>query len=1426
MSNNSKDGDEEEKIEEILKQSLLENEDEQENLVPLKAEGKLKGNALENASIVSKLSFYWVYPFMKLGNQKYLEQSDHDPLRSTDECAHLFKKFEKFWNQYKNTSKYPLYRTFFSSERSQIFLCFFLQFICSSMDLIKPVMIGVLIEYAGRDDKSFGVGFMFLILMIFITVFQSWISLHSDFQFNILGYNLNNQVVIALFQKSLKVSLNSNKDYKTGQIINIAQVDANRIYLLCNQIASLVFLPVQLVVGLYLIYAYVGVSFIGGLIVIIILGAANYFITKLQVKYQKILMTKKDGRMKVTNEIFGQIKFIKVNAWEEFFYDRLNVKREDELATLKTKIYVQILSIIVFWLTSPLIINAVFAWYSLAGNKLTADVCFPVISLFNALGAPIQGIPAQITNIIETYISVKRIQSYLQTEEINFKFQILNNNPDQDEKNAIVIKSGNFSWGKPKKDEKKQEKGEQSKLAIKEQGEKEKKEKENETQQNAPKKLTFQVKSSGNKNTNLQQSYISDLNDKKTLEFNDTQEEQEKKGLLGEEIKEKYDEPLILKDINLEIPRGKIVAFIGDVGSGKSSILECLVGEMKYDPKNAPRVEINGKLSLVNQKPWIMSDTIQNNIIFGFPFDQEKYDECIKYAQLQHDFTVLNHGDQTMIGEKGVNLSGGQKARIALARAIYADSDILLLDDILSAVDIHVGKSIVKDCLLNYKKGCTIILVTHALYYMKYMDYIYLMDNGKIEDEGTYDVMKNTEHFVQIYEKFMKHQYTENADDEIEKLEEQEAKKKAKEEANLKQKLIDEQLKKEQEEIKKKKKKSSDHIQEEGKKDLIDDLIMEEDRKKGQVGLEVWKDFIVQNGGWWFITIIIFASTLSQAFRVMSQLWLLVWTSDSENENHSSNYYVGIFTLFSFGIALGAGMRSSVVLLCIFRTGKFIHRKMIVSLLYAPLNEFFDRIPLGRILNRLSKDLTILDTMIAFSLASFMASLFTLLGTVYLTVYASSYWVLIPIVIYLGLCIYVYKFYITANRELVRLEGITKSPVVSYFQETLNGLDSVRTYQKQDLFLTKHCHHIDENKKNQIMVLASNIFFRMELAVFSIIINMTSISFSVFSGSESQSRTGLLLTYAVGLDWVIRWMVMMMGWFEQRLVSFERCSAFLEIESEQGYRKLLTVRDQYVNQNLALPKNEQLKKWPHEGVIEFKDVHVKYRKNLDTVLKGVSLTINQTEKVGIVGRTGAGKSTITLCLLRVLELYKGQIIIDGQDISKLSLDELRSKITIILQDPQLFEGKLRQNIDPLNLNSDQEIEETLRKCNLEKIFTERDGLDTHISENGGNLSVGEKQLICIARALLKKSKVVLIDEATANIDIQTEHMVQETIKKVFENCTVLTIAHRLNTILGSDRILVLNNGLVDEFDSPKNLLQNPNSLFYKLHEEALNENQI
>ncbi|KAL4492939.1 hypothetical protein ABPG72_020718 [Tetrahymena utriculariae] len=1476
-------------------------------------------NKQAKANFISRIFFYWIHPLIKLGNQVFLEQHCLDELREEDKSSNQHSRFHRAFKKYKNTSNFPLVRSIITAFRGTIFKGSVYSLIYSSLEMTTPILIKLVIDFVSdrQHDVDYGIGLVVVVVLsrIFICLFDC----HSSFTFNLLGYNVTNSISIAIYKKSLNFSILSSDEYKSGTLINMLQVDTQRLQQFCTQSANITLLPIQLLFGLYLMYDSIGISFLFGFGVIVIMGLVNYIIGRFSLRYQKRLMVKKDQRMMICSETFSSIKFIKANAFEEHFYDKIDHVREKEIGIISKRFICGVISICSVWMTPMLILCATFTAYVMMGNLITPQKAFTVISIFYILQEPIRSIPLVVNYFIECHVSIKRIEKFLLEPDINKTFLNHDTNNTLPKHYAIRMRNGNFFW-KQNNDSLNSLSDDSSTISSSSNNSSDSDVSQHSSPRGTPTELSQKISeltkgsqelTSTKKLTHLshKKNFESDIGSdighshsemaeedsqsKPSLQKFGKNKRKQKSSLTSTKIYETQSEDdenklasydkYVLKNIHLTIPKGKMIAFVGDVGSGKSSLLYSLIGEMKFDDfqEAKPRVEINGEMAIVHQKPWIINGTVKDNILFGRPYVEEKYRECVRYACLETDFGILTYGDMTQIGDKGVNLSGGQKARISLARVLYSEADILLLDDILSAVDVHVGKSILQNCLMDYKKHTTRVVATHALHFLKYMDYIYILDKGSITNEGTYEKIQSCKQFKSIYKKYIKEQFESSAEDEDYKKNKQKQNnythtshsldQHEQEEEELEQNFFgeEEEVQQGDDEFKKSfqiltkqdscdvpfqipnyeediesgihsknkikcrvcrqekmKQAIKNMIKEKKKIEQYDNLVLQEDRKRGQVSTSVIKKYTKLNGGLWYIIGAISSMILWESIKMGSNVWISEWTGHNQESNNS--FFLIGYVIFACSYGFMALIRSAVLLSGSIKCSRIIYRRMVSKLLFASLNEFFERIPVGRILNRLSKDVQVIDQDLAYGIGVFLATISTIIGDTLLCVYASSLWVLIPIFIFIYACKRLQQYYMNAQREIVRLETISRSPIVQYFGETLMGLPSIRAFRQQKRFSEAHCKNIDENKKNQIAFIAMEGWFKLNLTFLSLMVNTTAICFCLFYNKSDPSMTGLLLTFAFNIDSEVQDLIMSQSSVEKKIVSFERCYSYTKIESEKGQLDYLRQRNDLREQRFKLKdrSSDPLIKWPSKGVIEFQNVHLKYRPNLACVVKGLTFQIRSQEKIGVVGRTGAGKSTITLSILRIIEAFKGKIIIDGIDISQIRLDQLRSKITIILQDPQLFDGTIRQNVDPLGQYSDSEIIITLNQCQLHRFVNSERGLDTYLNEGGDNLSIGEKQLLCIARAMLKRSKIVLIDEATANIDVQTDYMIQQTIQNVFKDCTVLTIAHRINTIMKSDRIIVLNKGTIEEFDSPQNLLKNPKSLFYSIHQESTKETQF
>ncbi|KAJ3096968.1 hypothetical protein HDU97_005396, partial [Phlyctochytrium planicorne] len=867
----------------------------------------------------------------------------------------------------------------------------------------------------------------------------------------------------------------------------------------------------------------------------------------------------------------------------------------------------------------------------------------------------------------------------------------------------------------------------------------------------------------------------------------------------------------ILERISFSVKEGTLLAVAGSVGAGKSSLISGLLGEMY---KSEGEVKMIGSVAYVSQTPWIMNATLRENILFGKRYDPKFYEDTIAACGLKPDIEILPGGDLTEIGEKGINLSGGQKQRISLARAVYSRSDIYLLDDTLSAVDAHVGRHIFDQVIgpkgLLGKKAR--IFVTHGLNFLPKTDAILLLQDGKVVESGTYDsliALGSSGKLFNLVKDYGKRREASAASlDHIEEAAAEEPAAVAPSSVHAGMKLAGSA-----EKLPLKNTESS----EPGKGTSVKaSLISKEESAKGSVSLKVYLSYAKACGLSYVIAYLI-ATVITQLLGIAQNLYLADWAK-SNDQSEEKALFSGkeetVLRLIVYG-SMGLIYSGSVIFQTIFvwvfcgiRSARNLHREMLENVLHLP-QSYFDTTPLGRILNRFSKDVYTLDETLPRVFQGFFRTLFGVLGALLVNALTNPFYILyvLPLsVVYM----YFQKYYLSTSRELKRLESTSKSPIYAHFQETLCGVSTIRAYNQQQRFTTIQEDRLDYNQKAYYPSVASNRWLAVRLETIGSFIVFGSALFAVITiamkAELSASLVGLAIVYSLNITQTLNWMVRQSCEIETNVVAVERIKEYIELPQEAPYRIAAT---------------QPPATWPEHGAIQFNQYSTRYRAGLDVVLNNVSFNIKPGEKIGVVGRTGAGKSSLTLALFRIIESVGGSIQIDDVDIKVLGLYDLRSKMTIIPQDAFLFTGTIRENLDPFNKASDADLWSALESASLKPVIERLDGkLDAKVSQGGENFSVGQRQLICLARAVLRKSKILVLDEATAAIDYETDAAIQRTIRDLAKDSTIITIAHRINTIVDYDRILVLDQGKVAELDSPKNLLANKSSKFYALAREA------
>jgi ATP-binding cassette subfamily C (CFTR/MRP) protein 1 len=889
----------------------------------------------------------------------------------------------------------------------------------------------------------------------------------------------------------------------------------------------------------------------------------------------------------------------------------------------------------------------------------------------------------------------------------------------------------------------------------------------------------------------------------------------------------------------------------------QSSLLHAMLGAMDITEGSINKRSDGMTIAYVAQQAWIQNITLKENILFDQPYVRRDYKRTIEACALQPDLDMLTSGDSTEIGENGINLSGGQKQRVSIARAVYANTELYLMDDPLSAVDAHVGKHIFEN-VLSSKTGVlkdkTRIIATNSLNILKHVDHIVVLRDGVIGEQGTYrELMSRRGAFADYLTQFLK----EEAHIEVEDLAEVDldqitANKRPVEDSPGREEYRGipitrlgrsisvssdtiygstpggssyRHLSRAEAEIlpdpprlrRTVSQDSRTSIQPGASLDRQESttgdqvrLIEEEAALTGRVKWSVYWDY-AKSVGLVASALAIFTYALGQSLHTASNVWLSYWSDYNADHpgsmNNKTSTFLGVYAAMGCSEAVVEFSRDLMLFLCCAKASKVLHRRLLHSVMRSPMS-FFDTNPTGRIVNRFSSDIDTIDLTIPFQISDFLWCACEVISVIIVISYSTPkfLYVIVPLfIVYL----FIQRYYIKSSRQIKRLESISKSPIFSHFTESVTGATTIRAYGHTDRFVRESEARVGTNVVCNYLNLSSNRWIGIRIETLGNLITFFAALFAILGrDTVTAGLAGLSISYAMQITDTLNWMVRMICDLETNCVALERVLEYITDNPQEA--KWESDEDRPLDEN-----------WPSDGRIELFDYQTRYRPGLELVLKGISIAIDKKMKVGICGRTGAGKSSLTLALFRLIEPASGCIVIDGQDISQLGLHDLRARLTIIPQDPVLFTGNVRFNLDPTEKRNDDALWQALEHAHLKAhVESLEGGLDHEVSEGGTNFSMGQRQLVCLARALLRKTKILVLDEATAAIDMETDDLIQKTIRREFKDCTVITIAHRLNTILDSDAIAVLSDGKLIEFDKPSNLLNREDSALRSMANDA------
>ncbi|SCU78688.1 LAME_0A05358g1_1 [Lachancea meyersii CBS 8951] len=1318
-------------------------------------------------NIFESITFTWMN---KLISQVYEDGEIKDPhqmplppinLDVKDQAALLKAK----WESEKWSGRNSLFWAILHAFGKIIAVALSIEVLKDVMTILQPQLLRLFISEFNKtpnEDRSHPMlNAVFIAIALFLMKLTST-CLSNQFFIIIFeaGMAIRGSLMTMLYQKSLALSSEAREEKSAGDILNLMAVDVIRIQRFFETSQDIIGSPIALVTTLVSLYSFLGNATVGGIAVMAVMFPVNSYLSRKIKKYVKTQMKYKDARIKTVTEILNSVKTVKLYAWEKPMLEKLNhVRNKQELESAKTIAILTNLTLLAWNCVPILVASSTFLIYALTINKpLSPEIVFPSLSLFDILNDCIYTIPRTITNFIETGVSLGRLKDFFLAKELDKSFINYDKLPINSEVPVLELDNATF----------------------------------------------------------LRKQFVKPSDD--------------------------YDEEaaiesskVALSNISFKAYKGQLVCIVGRVGNGKSTFLQALMGMLPCvsgsEPHRSPVFHFRANsLALCSQQAWIMNASVKDNILFGHRYDAAYYDATIKACQLLPDLEILADGDETLVGEKGISLSGGQKARLSLARAVYSRADVYFLDDILSAVDAQVCKQII-DQVLSRERGLlkskTVILTTNSTSVLEHSQSICALEEGTIVETGSFSeiVRRGPESKLNTLIR------------DIGSTETEKDKKALPESSSY---VIEEAQRYElQEEIGlidpvegenvvrsalQSRKASMATLRPRKIIDINADTRKtkqkEEKKERGRVKREVYMAYLKACGIPGAIVFLIFLAS-SRALLVGENFWLKHWSEDNQKkgENVRIGFYVGIYILISLAAATLNNLKNIVLLLvCSIRASRILHDNMARAVLRSPMS-FFETTPVGRIINRFSSDMNSVDDNVQYVISFFLLSVLDYIVVVIVIGYQVPLYLVVNALLMI-LYFYYQLYYVTLSRELKRLMSTSFSPIMSMLSETLAGhmvIDAFDHFERFDYF---NLQNIQFNVNCVFNFRSTNrwLSVRLEAIGAFMILTVAVLSLSTTTGDNplSAGMVGLLMSCALQVTNRLMWIVRMSVQLETNIVSVERIVEYCDLPPEAP---------------AIINQHRPEKNWPALGSIKFDNYSTRYRSNLDPVLKNLSFDIKPQEKIGIVGRTGAGKSTLSLALFRILEPSEGRLIIDGVDISKIGLFDLRSNLAIIPQDAQAFEGTIRSNLDPFGSYDDDEIWRALELSHLKphvmKMAKEEEEskrsdnlLDTKVSENGSNLSVGQRQLLCLSRALLNHSRILILDEATAAVDTETDRLIQETIRDEFKDRTILTIAHRIDTVLDSDKIMVLDKGKLKEFDTPANLLADKTTIFYNLCEQG------
>ncbi|XP_031156163.1 ATP-binding cassette sub-family C member 9 isoform X1 [Sander lucioperca] len=1371
-------------------------------------------------NLLSKATYWWMNPLIIGAHKRPIELKKIGKLPIAMRALTNYLRLKDAYED-QRTAEDPnrppsIWRSMYRAFGRPILLSSTLRYLADLLSFAGPLCISGIVKYLNKTgsatplnkikgDTYLGVYFMsttellqntsVLAVLLFLALVLQRTFLQASYYVTIeTGINLRGALLAMIYNKILRLSTSnmSMGEMTLGQINNLVAIETNQLMWFLFLCPNLWSMPVQIVMGVIMLYYFMGCSALVGASVIVLLAPVQYRIATKLADTQKSTLEHSTDRLKKTTEILKGIKLLKLYAWENIFCDSVEDTRGKELTSLKTFAFYTSMSI---FMNAAIPIAAVLAtfvvYHFINETGPTPSEAFAALALFHILVTPLFLLSTVVRFAVKAMVSVQKLSEFLQSDEI-----------------------GDDSW------------------------------------RNGDTSVSMEA---GKKHLGVTKA----INRKQPMRYQMDNYEQPTRRQMRptetEDVAVKVSNGFFtwgsnlstLSDINICIPTGQLTMIVGQVGCGKSSLLLAMLGEMQtlggsvywsklpdnetvhegnisWSETEESGEDIRSKnrysVAYATQKSWLLNATVEENITFGSPFNKQRYKTVIDACSLQPDIDLLPFGDQTEIGERGINLSGGQRQRICVARALYQNTNIVFLDDPFSALDIHLSDHLMQEGILKFLQDDkrTVVLVTHKLQYLIHADWIIAMKDGSVLREGTLKDIQT--HDIELYDHWKT--LMNRQDHGLEKDVQQDS------QTTLERKTLRRAFY-----SREAKNQIDDEDEEEEEEEEDDDNMSTTTNRRSKIPWRVCWCYM-SSGGFFMAFLMVSSKLLKHSVIVAIDYWLAIWTSSKTSQsagagqdvsNGSSladgiggnstfatpgtpqaeddSYYLPVFiTLCAAGITLCLITSLTVEFLGL-SAATNLHHNLLNKIIHAPIR-FFDITPLGQILNRFSADTNIIDQHIPPTLESLTRS--TLLCLSAIGVISSITPAFLIALVPLAVAFYfIQKYFRVASKDLQDLDDSTQLPLLCHFSETAEGLTTIRAFRHEARFKQRMLELTDTNNTAYLFLSAANRWLEVRTDYLGAVIVLTAAGAAIWSlryGLHSGGLVGLGLTYALTVTNYLNWVVRNLADLEVQMAAVKKVNSFLGTESE--------------NYEGSMDASQVPENWPQNGEIKIQELCVRYDPMLKPVLKHVNMFIEPGQKVGICGRTGSGKSSLSLAFFNMVDIFEGKIVIDGIDICKLPLQTLRSRLSIILQDPVLFSGSIRFNLDPERTCTDDRLWEALEIAQLKNMVKALPGgLDAVVTEGGENFSVGQRQLFCLARAFVRKSSILIMDEATASIDMATENILQKVVMTAFADRTVVTIAHRVHTILTADLVIVMKRGNILEYDKPETLLEQEDGMF-------------